>query len=68
MVVQTTNVSLPADLVKELEQRAAESGMSLPTYLAFLARLEVEGHDPAFVRATQHLFQKFPQSLKKLAE
>lgn len=68
MIAQTTTVSLPTALVAELEERAAKAGMSLATYLAFLARVEVEGHDSAFVSAAQQLFQKFPKSLKKLAE
>ena len=68
MVAPVTNVPLPADLAKELEAIAARAGMTLPTYIAYLARVEIRRHDPAFAAATQHLFKKFPESMRKLAE
>lgn len=68
MVAPVTNVSIPTDLAKELEIRAANAGMSLPAYIAFLARVQIRQHDQAFADATQHLFKKFPNALRKLAE
>jgi len=68
MVAHVVNVPFPAGLAQELEARAAKAGMSLQTYIAFLARVDIRRHDPAFVAAVQHLFKKYPESLRKLAE
>jgi hypothetical protein len=68
MVAPVTNVPFPAELAKELQGRAERAGMDLPTYLAYLARVDIRSHDPAFAAATRHLFKKFPESMRKLAE
>lgn len=68
MAQQVTNIPMPEDLARQLQANAAKAGLSLPTYIALLARVDVRKHDPAFVSAAQYLFKKFPQSLKRLSE
>ncbi len=68
MVAPVTNVPFPADLAREMEIRAVKRGMSLPTYMAFLARVQIRQHDPAFTQAAEQVFKKFPESMRKLAE
>lgn len=63
-----TNVPMPVELARQLEANAAKAGVSLPAYIALLARVDVRKHDQAFVSAAMHLFKKFPQSLRKLSE
>lgn len=64
----TVNIPIPAELAKDLETRAARFGMSLSTYVGFLARVDVHRHDPQFVSARKFLFSKFPASLRKLSQ
>lgn len=68
MVTPVTNIPMPSDLAKELEVRAAKLGMSLSTYVAFLARVQIRQHDPAFSQAASSAFKHFPESMRKLAE
>jgi carbamate kinase len=64
----TINVPLPTELVKELESRAAKSGLDVPTYVALLARMHIRQHDPAFRDAARFVFAKFPDALKRLSQ
>lgn len=68
MVMQTTNVPFPNDVLAQIEPRAKRFGMDVPTYLAFLARVEIHGHDKEFARAVKFVFSKFPETLRKLAQ
>jgi len=68
MVSPVTNIPFPSDVIAELEPRAKKFGMDVPTYLAFLARVEIRGHDKEFARAVRFAFSKFPQTLRKLAQ
>ncbi|MBX3378117.1 MAG: hypothetical protein KF678_14070 [Phycisphaeraceae bacterium] len=68
MVAQTTNIPFPNDVLAQLEPRAKQFGMDVPTYLLFLARVETRGHDREFVRAAKFAFSKFPETLRKLSQ
>ncbi len=68
MVAPVTNVSIPTDLARALEARAASAGMTLPAYIALLARVQIRQHDHGFEDATRHLFKTYPNALRKLAE
>jgi len=63
-----TNVPIPSDLAKELEAQAKKAGMTLPVYVAFLARVGARQHDDDFRLAAKHLFSSYPKTLRKLAE
>lgn len=63
-----TNVPIPTDLAQELEQQAKRFGMSLATYIAFIARANLRQHDADFVRAARFVFSRYPATLRKLAE
>ncbi len=49
--VPTTNVPMRADLAKEMEEQAARYGMDLPTFLAFISRVQLRQLDREFVSA-----------------
>ncbi len=66
--IHTTNISLSTDLVRELQAQACQAGMSLESYLALMARSTRHGHDAEFLNAARHLFSKFPNALRRLAE
>lgn len=65
---ETTSIEMQTSLVKELEPLAKRMGLSVPAYLAFLARVGVRQHDPEFVNAARYVFSKFPNALRKLAQ
>jgi hypothetical protein len=67
-MVAQTQVQLPTSLVQELEAQAAKAGLSLSSYLAFIARVNVRQHDSEFVRVAKQLFAKYPDALRKLAQ
>ncbi|MEX2218334.1 MAG: hypothetical protein WD749_06195 [Phycisphaerales bacterium] len=67
-MVAQTQVQLPTPLVQELEAQAAKCGMSLPGYLAFIARVNVRQHDAEFVRVAKLLFSKYSETLRTLAQ
>ncbi|MFN0132361.1 MAG: hypothetical protein ACKVW3_07520 [Phycisphaerales bacterium] len=68
MVSQVTHIPFQNEVIAELEPRAKKFGMDVPTYLAFLARVEIRGHDKEFSRAVRFAFSKYPQTLRKLAQ
>ena len=62
-----TNVPLPTDIARELEAQAKRTGLSLPAYLALLARAAGRRHDDEFLNAARYIFTKYPNTLRKLA-
>ncbi len=64
----TTNIPFPNDALAQLEPLAKRFGMDVPTYLLFLARIEIRGHDKEFARAAKFAFSKFPETLRKLSQ
>jgi hypothetical protein len=66
--VATTIVSLPTDLVRELDTQAKRAGLPLPAYLALLSRVAIRHHDSEFVSAVRFAFSKYPNALRKLAQ
>jgi hypothetical protein len=68
MTAKTMNIPFPAEVFAQLEPRAKKFGMDVPTYLAFLARVEIHGHDKEFVRSVRYAFSRYPQTLRKLAQ
>jgi hypothetical protein len=61
-------VALPTHLVEELEAQAAKFGLSVPAYIAFLARVETRKHDARFVEAARFVFSRYRETLKALAQ
>ncbi len=66
--VATTNVSLPTDLVEELNEQAKHSGLALPAYLALLSCTAARQHDVEFIDALKFAFSKYPNALRRLAQ
>lgn len=62
------NIPMPAELAKEMETQAGRFGMDLPTFLAFLARVQVNAIDPDFSGAVKFLLTKYPNTLRELAK
>ena len=63
-----TQIQLPTELVDELQERAAQAGLGLEAYIAFLARIQIRQHDSQFVQAAQSLFKTYPEALRELAQ
>ena len=59
---------MPTSLLRDLEPLAKKMGLSVPAYLAFIARVGVRQHDAEFVSAAKYVFSKFPNALRKLAQ
>ena len=68
MVANSTDIPFSNELLAELEPIAKKHGMTVPAYIAFLARAKVRGHDPEFVRAAKATFLKYPGALRKLSQ
>jgi len=66
--VATTNVPLPTDLVRELEEKAKRMGLNLPAYVGLIARAVGRRHDEEFLSAARFVFSKYPNALRKLAK
>jgi hypothetical protein len=67
-MVSVTSIQFPAELIAKIEPRAKQCGMDVATYLAFLARIEISGHDRDFTRAVRFALSQYPNTLKKLAQ
>lgn len=65
---QETQISLPTDLVQQLEKQAKDMGLSLSSYLRFVATVKVRQHDAEFMDAAKYVFSKYPNALRKLAQ
>ncbi len=63
-----TNIPMPTELAKEMEAQAAKFGMDLPTFMAFIARVQLHRLDREFVSAVKFVFKKHPNALRKLAQ
>jgi len=63
-----TTVPLKADLARALTEQATKHGMSLQTYIAFIARVNLRRLDREFTAATRATFNKFPETLRKLSQ
>ncbi len=66
--VQETQVTLPTDLVKQLEAQAKAHGLGLVAYLKFVTRIKDRQHDAEFNDAAKFAFSKYPNTLRKLAQ
>jgi hypothetical protein len=66
--ITTTTLSLPTDLVQELDAQAKRAGLPLPAYLALLSRVAIRHHDSEFIGALKYAFSKYPNALRKLAQ
>jgi len=59
---------IPADLLREIEAKAAAMRLSVASYLRFLMRVRERGHDKTFIEAARGAFAKNPDALRKLAQ
>jgi len=65
---EQTEVTLPRELVEQLEADAKAAGLDLPAYLKFLRHCHA-GHLDAKARdAARFMFSKHGDSLRKLAQ
>ena len=67
-VTNTTQVTLPKDLVERFERDAKAMGLSLPAYFAYLEQCRLGRLDPKAQDAARFMFGKHRESLRKLAQ
>jgi hypothetical protein len=67
-VSNTTQVTLPTELVERLTREAKAMGLDLPVYLEFLTTAAKRKHDAAFVDAAKYTFSRYPEAMRKLAQ
>lgn len=66
--VPQTQVSLPTELVKQLETRAKASGLDLSAYVAMLNQLAAKRPNGRTREAASFMIAKHGDSLRKLAQ
>lgn len=64
----TTSITLPTDLAERLQQQAKAMGLSVSTYLLMLEKERQRSADPQFNQAVKFLFNKYPDTMRKLAQ
>lgn len=67
-VSNTTQVTLPTDLVERLTREAKAMGLDLPAYLAYLDQRRIGRLDAKAQDAARFMFTKQGDSLRKLAQ
>jgi hypothetical protein len=60
--------NLPEELLAELRARASRMGLELPAYLKFMMASQDKRLDSRFRDAVRHVFTKYPETLRKLAQ
>lgn len=68
MVAEMQNIPFPKDLLAKLEPQAKRIGLTVPEYLALLARVETSGLDARAQDAARFVLTKHAASLRKLAQ
>jgi hypothetical protein len=66
--VPHTQISLPTELVKQLEADAKANGVELSTYVLMLKQLAARRPDGRAREAAQFMVAKHAESLRKLAQ
>lgn len=64
----TRPIHLPEDQADRLEAEAKAMGLPVAAYIEFLRNCHARRHDEQFKDAARHVFKKYPETLKKLAQ
>lgn len=65
---QTTQITLPTDLVERLQREATAMGLSLPAYLVYLDQCRLGRLDFKAQDAARFMLSKQGESMRKLAQ